>query len=80
MSCTIYMPNGKPCPEVMLERELIEFLRLDDLGVKNPSGTLRYYRERGKLTATKIGGYNVYTRAAALEFLKRLTGKNGENI
>jgi len=80
MNAPVYMPDGSPVPEVMLEGELIEFLRLNDLGVKNPPGTLRYYRERGKLTATKIGGYNVYTRASALEFLKCLTGKNGENI
>jgi hypothetical protein len=72
------MPDKTPVPEVMLEAELIQFLRLDELGVKNPSGSLRYYRECGKLQATKICGYNVYTRSSALEFLKHLTGKNGE--
>jgi hypothetical protein len=72
------MPDGKPCPEVMLEHELIRFLRLDELGIKNPVNTLRYYRERGKLMATKIGGYNLYTRTAALRFLEAVTQKNGE--
>jgi len=72
------MPNGKPCPEVMLESELIEFLRLKELGIKNPANTLRYYRERGKLRATNIGNFNVYTRTSAYEFLQELTKKNGE--
>jgi len=75
----VFMPGGTPAPEVMLESELIKFLRLDVLGVKNPAGTLRYYREKGKLRATKIGGYNIYTKADALEFLRHLTKNNGEN-
>ena len=78
MNSPIYMPDGKPVPEVMLESELIRFLRLDELGVKNPPGTLRNYREKGKLMATSIGGYNVYTRTSALEFLQTMTKKNGE--
>ena len=71
----VFMPNGVPAPEVMLESELITFLRLDELGIKNPVNTLRYYREHDKLHATKIGNRNVYTRTSALEFLQRLTKK-----
>jgi hypothetical protein len=74
----IYMSNGKPCPEVMLESELVEFLRLRELGIKNPVGTLRYYRERGKLRATRIGNRNVYTKTAVYEFLQEMTKKNNE--
>jgi hypothetical protein len=69
------MPDGKPAPTVMLEADLIRFLRLNELGVKNPANTLRYYRERGKLRATKIGNRNCYTIEAALEFLKEMTTK-----
>jgi len=76
MEATVYMPNGTPVPEVMLESELIKFLRLEELGIKNPVITLRYYRERGKLQATPIGGRKAYTRRAACEFLEVMTKKN----
>ena len=75
MEATVYMPDGTPVPEVMLESELIKFLRLEELGIKNPVNTLRYYRERGKLQATPIGGRNAYTRRAACEFLEVMTQK-----
>ena len=68
-----HMPNGKPCPAVMLEKDLIRFLRLDELGIKNPANMLRYYREIGALKPTKIGNRNCYTIQAALEFLQELT-------
>jgi len=71
----VFMPDGKPAPAVMLESDLIRFLRLKELGVKNPTGTLRYYRERGKLRATKIANRNCYTIEAALEFLEAVTDK-----
>jgi hypothetical protein len=69
------MPDGTPVPSVMLEADLIRFLRLNELGVKNPGNTLRYYRERGKLRATKIGNRNCYTVKAALDFLEEMTKK-----
>lgn len=72
----VFMPDGQPCPEVMVEAELIKFLRLEELGCKNPKNTLRYYREQGKLKPTRIGNFNAYTRNAACEFLKELTQKN----
>ena len=70
------MPDGSPCPTVLLEADLVKFLRLEELGVKNPADTLRYYRERGKLQATRIGGHNCYTIQAALDFLEEMTKKN----
>ena len=72
MDGPIYMPDGTPCPEVMLEDELVKFLRLKELGIKNPQNTLRYYRERGKLRPTMIGNRKVYTRTTACEFLKEM--------
>jgi hypothetical protein len=69
------MPDGTPVPAVMLEADLIRFLRLNELGVRNPGNTLRYYRERGKLRATRIGNRNCYTVQAALEFLEVMTKK-----
>jgi hypothetical protein len=72
------MPDGRPVPAVMLEAELIKLLRLDELGVKNPENTLRYYRETHKLCPTRISGKNVYTVSAVMEFLDRLTKKSQE--
>ena len=69
------MPDGSPCPTVLLEADLVKFLRLEELGVKNPANTLRYYRERGKLQATRIGNRNCYTVQAALNFLEEMTKK-----
>ena len=69
------MPDGKFAPTVMLEKDLIRFLRLDELGVKNAHNTLRYYREIGKLRVTTIGNRNCYTIQAALEFLEKMTKK-----
>ncbi len=69
------MPDGTVCPTVMLESDLIKFLRLEELGIANPTGTLRYYRDKRLLSATKIGGYNVYTLESAMELLRALTGK-----
>ena len=69
------MPDGTPAPAVMLEADLIRFLRLEELGVKNPANTLRYYREIGKLAATRIGNRNCYTVQAALDFLEEMTKK-----
>ena len=69
------MPDGKPAPAVMLEKDLIDFLRMYELGIKNPGNTLRYYRECGKLKPTRIGGRNAYTLDAVMEFLEKMTKK-----
>lgn len=75
MDAPIYMGDGTVVPELMLEEELVKFLRMRELGIKNPKNTLRYYRERGILRPCRIGGRNAYTRRAALEFLEKLTKK-----
>lgn len=72
------MPDGSPAPTVMLEDDLIRFLRLEELGIKNCANTLRYYRELGKLRPTRIGNRNCYTVQAALEFLDSMTTKKME--
>ncbi len=69
------MPDGKPAPAVMLEKDLIDFLRMREIGIRNPANTLRYYRECGKLKPTRIGGRNVYTLEAVIKFLENLTKK-----
>jgi len=76
MDTPIFMGDGTVVPELMTENELIKFLRLRELNIKNPSGTLRYYRERGLLKPCRIGNRNAYTRSSALEFLEKLTKKS----
>ena len=46
-----FMPDGKPAPELLTEQEAIRFLRLDVDGPKDPSATLKYYRDEGLLRA-----------------------------
>jgi len=73
------LPDGNggfsPCPVVLTEEELIRYIRLDTLGIKNPHNTLRYYRNRGLLKATKISNHNIYTRETADQFLREMTKK-----
>ncbi|KKL55755.1 hypothetical protein LCGC14_2252240 [marine sediment metagenome] len=68
-------PDGTPCPTVMLEADLVRFLRLRELGIERPENTLRYYRDKGLLSATKLGGRNCYTLESAMDFLRSMTGK-----
>lgn len=69
----------EPCPELLTEAEAIRYLRLDTLSLKNPSDTLRYYRnEAHLLNATLISNHCFYTRKALDEFLEKITKKNQE--
>ena len=43
----IYFPDGKPCPPVLTQDEVIQLLRLDTLNVRFPEQTLRRYRDQG---------------------------------
>jgi len=67
------MPDGRPAPSVMVEDDVIKFCRLDQVGIGEPKNTLRYYREKGTLKATRIGRGTVYTIQSVLEFLETLT-------
>lgn len=67
------MPDGKPCPSVMTEAELIQFLRLDT-STSNPRNTLQYYKSLGLLKSARIGKLCLYTQAAVFEFLESVTG------
>jgi hypothetical protein len=79
----IYMVDGEkviPVPEVMTEEEVIKMLRLDADGPDKPKDTLRYYREKGLLRATRIGKRLRYSRPEVLRFLEVQTDEtNGEN-
>ena len=64
----------EPCPELLTEEQAIRFLRIDQTSTKNPSNTLRYYREKGRLKATRIGNKLFYSRTALIEFIHQQTG------
>jgi hypothetical protein len=76
--CCAVLPGDppQPCPEVLTEEEVIRYLRLDLIDVKDPAGTLRYYRERGLLRATQVGKAVRYRRVELERFLERLTEQN----
>ena len=71
------LPDGNggftPCPEVLTEDEAVRYLRLDLVGHKSPATTLRYYREKKKLKATRISKKLFYTRKSLNEFLEEMT-------
>lgn len=74
---TTVLPDGQggyvPCPELLTETEAIRYLRLDTIGHKRPSNTLRYYRAKRKLRATRIGKGLFYTRRELDRFLDLMT-------
>jgi len=71
--------QGQLCPDLLTEQETIRFLRLDVDGPKDPQKTLRYYRERGLLRATRVGKRLRYQRKELLDFLDRLTENTEEH-
>ena len=74
------LPDGSggftPCPAVLTEEEAIRYLRLDVDGPAKPELTLRYYREKGLLQATRVGRRLRYRRVELDRLLENLTGAN----
>ena len=66
----------KPCPELLTEEEAIRYLRLDEIGVGDPGGTLTYYRKKGLLRATQVGKCIRYRRIELERFLEKITEVN----
>ena len=66
----------QPCPELLTESEAIKYLRLDIDGPARPELTLRYYRERGFLHATRVGRRLRYRRVELDRLLETLTGSD----
>ena len=70
---------GKPpelCPELLTEKEAARYLRLDEVGIEDPGGTLRYYRKKGLLRATQVGKCIRYRRIELERLLDKLTEVN----
>ena len=53
--------------------EAAAYLRLDEAGSKNFSATLRYYRQAGKLHATRLGRKLFYSKKELNKFIEILT-------
>jgi hypothetical protein len=70
---TIFFPDGRPVPEVLIEKELIELLRLDENGPKDPALTIHYYRDKGLLRGIRIGKRIRYTKQEVIRFLEKQT-------
>ena len=66
----------QPCPELLTEEEAIRYLRLDEIGIDDPAGTLRYYRKKGLLRATQVGKCIRYRRIELERCLGKLTEVN----
>lgn len=66
----------RPCPELLTEDEAVQYLRLDTIDVKDPAGTLAYYRRKGVLRATQVGKCVRYRRIELDRLLEYLTDVN----
>lgn len=89
ISLSAVLPDGnggwRPAPVVLTESELITLLRLDEPGgPRNPSETVRRYRDKGLLRGCRIGNTLRYPLGEVLRFLaakvaadSALTGRDG---
>ena len=66
----------RPCPSLLTEAEAIQYLRLDTVDIKNPSETLRRYRDAGLLRGTQVSKCLFYRQLELDRFLERLTENN----
>ena len=73
------LPDGNggftPCPEILTEQEAILYLRLDINGPQNPSGTLKFYRQKGFLRGVRIGRNLRYPRKELDSMIDKLLEK-----
>lgn len=75
-----YFADGTPVPDLLTEQEAIRFLRLDEGETKHPETTLEYYRNEGRLRATKVGKRLRYLKSELLNFLDFQTQLTSKEI
>ena len=68
-----YFSDGLPVPDLLTEFEAIKYLRLDIDGPKDPSATLKHYRDKKLLRGTRIGRKYRYSRLELLKFIELAT-------
>ena len=66
-----YFADGSIVPCLLTEEEAVKFLRIDT--ENNPQRTLKYYRDKGQLRATRIGNNYCYMKKELLAFIDRAT-------
>ena len=64
-----YFADGTVVPDLLTEEEAVKFLRLDIDGPKDPSATLKHYRDKRMLRGTQIGRRYRYSRVELLKFI-----------
>ncbi len=60
-----HMPDGRPCPHLLTQAELVEFLRID---VKFPHESINKMRKNG-LRGTQVSKHVLFRIHDVLEFL-----------
>lgn len=73
--CVVWMPckegdQPRPAPALLTPGEVIQLLRLDVSGNRNPMRTLEYYRAEGLLLGTKVGRSYVYPLSSVWKFIQ----------
>ena len=63
--------KGGYFPELLTQEEVIEVLRLDDLGVRDPKESLRHLRRTRQLGYVKVAGKVLIPREAIEAYLAR---------
>jgi hypothetical protein len=74
-----FFAEGQVVPDLLTEQEAIHFLRLDVDGPKDPTVTLKHYRDKGLLRPTRVGQCNKYLKTELLKFLDLLTERKNGN-
>lgn len=63
----------QPSADLLTAEQAIRYLRLDEIGLKNPHLALARYRYRGLLHGTRFAGRVWYLRSELDAFLRRCT-------
>jgi hypothetical protein len=75
-----WMPDGKgrcqPTPDLLTQREVIRYLRLDTIRTRFPQNTLHRYRKKFGLKTVQIGRQVLYSRSELQKFVEQQMIKN----
>ena len=71
----VWMPcapgqQPRPAPPLLTTEEVIEILRLNESGCRNPRRTLEYYRQQGLITGIKTGRKVMYPLKSVFQFIQ----------
>ncbi len=73
-----YFPDGRPVPNLMTEKEVIEFLRIPEITTATDHHNVIYNLKRYRgLPRIHICRRTLYPRDAVLEWINNETVKNG---